>query len=212
MKKQLNFKVLLLFTAFTFLFLNTNIAQELTFGGKLGVNFASISNGPSDQKGRTSFHLGAVAEYAISDKFSGQAELLYSGMGAKAEGSEDGDSYEYKTKLSYISLPILGKYYITEALSAEAGPQFSFLISAKEDYTETYEDFNGDTETESGTEDIKNGISSVDFGFGIGGTYKLENGVFFSLRYVLGLSNVSASGQGKSKNNVFQISGGYKFN
>jgi long-subunit fatty acid transport protein len=205
-------KKLLLFTAFTFLFSNINIAQGLSFGAKLGVNFASISNSDSETKGRTSFHLGAVAEYAITDKFSGQAEILYSGMGAKTEYSDDEESFEGKTKLSYISLPLLGKYYVTEDLSIEGGPQFSFLISANEEYTSTYEDFNGDTETESGTEDIKKGLSGFDFGFGIGGTYKLENGIFFSLRYVLGLSKLAASGDGKNKNNVFQISGGYKFN
>ncbi len=236
-------KKLLFIAAFAFVFSNTINAQETTststqstssdqsfsFGAKAGVNLASISDIDESTgesvKGRTSFHVGALAQYSFSEKFAIQAELLYSELGNKYEYSESfnydgplragGGNYSYKeeviTKLSYISLPILAKYFIITGLSIEAGPQFSFLVSAKQDWEDTYSDDFG-SESDSGSEDIKDFMNGFDIGGAIGATYELDFGLFFSARYVFGLTEIYDVGSLKNKNNVFQISAGYKFN
>lgn len=129
--------------------------------------------------------------------------------GASADYSESVsgsvNTFESKRNLSYISVPVMAKYYIIERLSIEAGPQIGFLVSAKRDY-----DY---TESEDG-EDIKDGYNTIDFGLNFGAGYKLDNGLNFSARYNLGLVNISkyAPDGYSTLNNVFQLSVGYFFN
>ncbi|GAA4952274.1 porin family protein [Algibacter agarivorans] len=169
-------------------------AQEVTFGAKAGLNMASFSGDETGGvKAKTSFHVGAVAEIAISDVFSVQPELLFSAQGAK----EDGGDGEFKS--NYINLPIMAKYYVAEGLSVEAGPQVGLLISA--------EDEDGD--------DFKDEMSGIDFGLNLGVGYKMESGLNFAARYNLGLSNIwdyDGIGDFSQQNAVFQISVGYFFN
>jgi hypothetical protein len=81
----------------------------------------------------------------------------------------------------------------------QAGPQLSFLASAKYKY-----DFDGD----SGTEDIKEFFKGTDFGanLGVGANFGKVNA---SVRYSIGLANIADSDEGELKNNVIQLSLGY---
>jgi hypothetical protein len=174
-------------------------AQDINFGAKAGVNFASMSidpEGEMDLKSRTGLHIGVVAEFKLTETFAIQPELLYSMQGYKFElGGED-----FETKTDYLIVPIMAKYFVTEGLSIEAGPQVGFLMSAKDDEGE----------------DIKDGYKSIDFGINGGLGYELPMGVFFQARYYVGLSNIAEdSDEGATdveyKNNVFALSVGYKF-
>jgi len=192
-------------------FLSAN-AQEVKFGAKAGVNLATIGGDVEDADGRTSFHVGGVAEIMISDKFSVQPELLYSAQGLQSEYTEtifgSDVKFEEKLKLDYINLPIMAKFYVAEGLSIEAGPQVGFLISAE---SEVEASFEGDSENQ--TEDVKDGFKSVDFAAGIGLGYKLDSGLNFSARYTLGLANIAedAADDFSIQNNVLQVSLGYMF-
>ncbi|MDC7995778.1 porin family protein [Altibacter sp. HG106] len=191
-------------------------AQEFVFGAKAGVNLASLSGDiEGDSKSRLAFHLGGVGEFKFSDAFGLQAELLYSGTGAKFEESEsfDGETFtaEATTRLSYLSVPLLGRYHINDNFSLEAGPQVSILISAEEEYSETIT-FDGETESFSETVDISDGLNTLDVGFAAGATFTLPQGIFFSARYVVGLTSIDTFGEADVKNNVFQLSAGYQFN
>ena len=177
----------------------TNLnAQEVKFGAKAGLNLASITGDETDGiESRTAFHVGAVAEISVSDKFSVQPELLYSAQGAK-------DSFEgidVDAKIDYLNLPIMAKYYVAEGFSLELGPQVGFLLSAK---------------AEGGGEsiDFKDETKGIDFGANFGVGYKLESGLNFGARYNLGLSNIN-DGEGsddfKNQNSVIQLSVGYFF-
>src|SRR5690606_12268567 len=116
-------------------------------------------------------------------------------------------NYEEKLKLGYISIPIMLKYYFIDGLSIELGPQFGILASAKAEY-----EASGGGESESDEEDVKDDFNTLDLGAGIGASYRLPMGVFFSARYVLGFSNIyKDSDDFKNQNNVIQISAGYSF-
>lgn len=190
-------KILLCAAIAVFGLWNVN-AQEVKFGVKAGLNLATISGDEtSDVKSKTSFHLGAVAEISISDKFSVQPELLYSAQGAKEDGG-DGE-----LKVDYINVPIMAKFYVAEGFSVEAGPQVGFIISAK------INDGDG-----SGEYDIKDETSGIDFGFNLGLGFKMDSGLNFGARYNLGLSNIwdfEGSDDFKNQNSVIQISIGYMF-
>jgi hypothetical protein len=195
-----------------FAFTSVN-AQEVKFGVKAGVNFASVGGDDTDDlDGRTSFHFGGVAEIVISDKFSVQPELVYSAQGAKASFEEDSFKEEVTTKLDYLNIPIMAKYYVAEGFSIEAGPQIGILMKAEAEFDFTDSEFPEDNE--SGTEDLKDGTSGIDFGFGIGAGYKMDSGLNFALRYNLGLSNINdfeGSDDFSNNNNVLQVSVGYMF-
>ena len=60
---------------------------QVKFGARAGLNLASMTgdDAAGDLDGRTSLHLGVTAEIEISDSFSLQPELTYSGQGYTAD-------------------------------------------------------------------------------------------------------------------------------
>lgn len=207
-------KKLLLFTAFAVFVFSTTQAQEFRIGAKAGLNVASLSGDSSDGSttvgelaSRTSFHLGGLVEIPLMGRFSLQPEILYSSEGSKSDWSFLAVNEDTATKLDYIRVPVLAKFYIIEGLSAEAGPVLGVLVSAKYEGTYNGEDVNND---------IKDGYNTMDIGLGIGASYRLNMGVFFSLRYNKGLSNILKDSEVsavtyKNQSNVFQVSAGYSF-
>lgn len=176
--------------AIAFLYAGTLSAQQFEFGAKAGVNFASLNGDDIEGlDGRTGFHLGLVAELPVSEKFSVQPEVLYSALGATAS---EGDG---TIKFDYISLPVMAKYYVVDGLSLEAGPQIAINVVAE-------------AEMDGESEEIED-VETLEFAAGFGAGYQLPMGLFFQARYVLGI-NEAWEFPGL-KNNVFQLSAGYKF-
>ncbi len=168
-------------------------AQDINFGLKAGINLASLNGDDvEDLDMVTGVHLGAVAEFGLTEKFSIQPEVIYSTQGA---------SYDKETlKLDYINVPVLAKYYAFEGFSIEAGPQLGFNINSEYEY-------------DGETEDVEE-VKTIDLAAALGVGYKLPMGVFFQARYNLGLSDAFEEVEGikiDAKNNVFQFSVGYMF-
>ena len=175
-------KKVLLITAIAVLGLKSVNAQEIEFGIKGGLNLAQIKGVTNQGSDRiTDFSLGFLTEIPISEKFSFQPELLYSGQGSS-------------TKLNYLNIPLMGKYYLTRGLSLEAGPQLGYLLSAKNNGT-----------------NLKSTFHKFDFGVNFGLGFKLKNGFNFGARYNLGLSDINKTinTSCKHKNEVFQLTIGY---
>ena len=170
--------------------------EGITFGIKGGLNVSDFLGDIKNNTFRTSVHLGVFSEIMISDNFSLQPELLYSGQGYSGRVLP-GFS---RSKYDYINFPVLAKIYIAKKISIEAGPQIGFLVSAKEK-----------------TSDDKITIpnqKTVDFGLNLGLAYDLKNGVFFQTRYNLGLSNINSGSNVnafKYTNSVIQLSVGIQF-
>lgn len=171
-------------------------AQEVQFGAKAGINIATLNGDISkDADAVTAFHFGLMAEIPLSEKFSFQPEVLYSGQGFSL-----GENSTFE--LNYLNVPLMGKYYVAKGLSLEAGPQIGFLLSAKAESVDT-----------------KKLYKNVDLGVNFGLGYKLDNGLNFEARYNLGLSDVNNGNANldigvngfKNQNGVFQISIGYFF-
>ncbi len=205
------FKKQILIAAFAILSISA-FAQETTFGVKAGVNFSSIGGDDTEEiDGRTGFHVGGLAEIMFTDQFGIQPELLYSMQGATSEDTPSGISIKEELKLDYLTLPVLAKYKFTPGWNLHLGPQIGFLLNAKNESEVFYE---GETESES--EDLKDYVSSIDFGLSGGFGYELDMGVFFDARYYLGLSDINDDNEELDSdysvhNNVIQLSVGYKF-
>ncbi|WP_417355641.1 porin family protein [Flavobacterium sp.] len=174
-------------------------AQDIKFGAKAGLNIADFGGDAETSGSRTGFHVGAVAEFKLTEQFSIQPELLYSMQGAKFETVIDFAVIEQDMKLDYLNVPIMAKYYLFEGFSIQAGPQVGFLMSAKAE-----------------DEDVKDSFKSIDFALNGGVGYELPMGVFFQARYSAGLADINdvdvdGADAVKINNNVISVSVGYKF-
>jgi hypothetical protein len=163
-------------------------AQSVDFGLKAGVNFSTLRGENLSVESRTGFHVGAVAEFGLGDKFSLQPELLYTQLGTKGETGGD-------FKSEYISLPVMAKYYVFQGLSLEVGPQASLLIG---DEFKLADGSIADVE-----------IEDFDLGLNFGLGYNFDNGLFVQSRYTLGITEVQENPD--VKNGAFQFSLGYLF-
>ena len=180
----------------------TTTGKTASFGIKGGVNFANVRGDDFDgPNARTSFHVGVLAEFPLTDSFSLQTEALYSGEGFQSDIEGQNGKIEYK--IDYINVPVLAKIYVTDGLSFEVGPQFSFKVNEQID-----------DEDNAGGEDT-DAIENFEFGVAGGLTFQTGMGFFATGRYTYGLTNIFKEtelfGDPDAKNSVFQIGVGYKF-
>jgi len=190
--------------------LSTSLTAQVYYGFKVGANLANFYGDIENNSIKASFHIGAVAEISVSDLFSVQPELLFSMQGSQGENNSlltshtsvpiDGKDFSStKTNFYYLNLPVMVKYFVTDMISIDAGPQVGYLLYAKES--------NGTDELT----DIKDLTKSIDYGLNLGGSYEMDNGMNINLRYYYGLANVLDSNDAKMNNALIQISLGYKF-
>jgi hypothetical protein len=191
-------------------------AQDVKFGAKAALNVATLTGDVDDASSIIGFQVGGFAEFKLSEKFAFQPELLYSVQGLKESTTETVEGYladaKMTTKLGYINVPLMIKYYATPKFNLEFGPQIGFLLSAKGDvdYTVYVE---GMAISGSDSIDFKDQASSVDFGLNFGLGYDFTEKFSAGLRYNLGLSNVYdiEGSDASAKNSVFSVAVGYKF-
>lgn len=177
-------------------------AQSTRFGVKGGLNISNFTGYQEDVKSLAGFHIGGFAEIKVAKKFAIQPEFLFSTQGTTIEGY-NGDS-NTNVKVNYLNIPILAKYYITDAFSIEAGPQIGFLLSAK-----------------SRGEDINDLFKSTDYGLNLGIGYDFTENFALGLRYTIGLSDIADipddsqdypfAYNANFKNSNFALSLAYKF-
>ncbi len=176
-------KFILLFVTFG-LFAVEAQAQGIDLGVKAGVNFANITDA-SGLSNRTGFVIGAFVGGKLGDKIGIQGDLLYSQQGAKADPE--------KIDLNYVNVPIVIKYFLTESLNLQAGPQFGFVV-------------------DDNIKQVFNNIAtaeSFDLTGVVGLGYDLPMGIRLEGRYNFGLTDVVKNESGK--NTVVTLSVGYSF-
>jgi len=204
------------------LFLGAAIAMSsLTFaqqfGIKAGMNVSSLSTDSelSDQASKIGFNAGLFMNAPIAENFSIQPELLYNNLGSKVTRSTtvNGTTYtaEYARHLDYLSVPVMFQYNATPSFYLEAGPEFGFLVSAKDKYKSTQ---NG-TPQNVATNDLNtDDFNKFNLGVGLGAGYYFTPNVGLTARYVAGFTDIAKdrpSGSDAVKNNVFQVGLAYKF-
>lgn len=161
-----------------------SFSQGLDFGIKAGMNFANITDA-TGLTNKTGFVVGVFAGVKLNDKLGVQGDLLYSQQGAEFDGGE--------IDLNYVIIPVVIKYYITESLNLQAGPQFGFVVDDN-----IKEVFNGISEAES-----------FDLSAVIGAGFEFPFGIRVSGRYNIGLTDIMKLGDGK--NAVATVAVGYSF-
>src|SRR6218665_518790 len=161
-------------------------SSDIKFGVKAGYVNANYGSDADEGDARSGFYLGGLVDLKVSEKFHVQPELLYTMEG---NGEDEFD-------LNFVRIPVMAKFYVADAFSIQAGPQFGFL---------------------AGGGQAKDFMKSFDFGLGIGAGYELESGLFFDARYNFGLTDITdfPAGSGledfKITQNSLNIGLGYRF-
>lgn len=196
-------KTVVSITAICFLSFTAFGQAQVSLGVKGGPNFASINKDASageNFKNRSGIHAGAFGLIKVS-KVGIQPEILFSQQGSLRE-TPSGD--ELKKTLNYVNVPVMLKLYLAAGLNLQAGPQFGFVTTAKDEII--------DQANNISSVDIKDQVNNTDIGVSFGVGWDLPFGLTLDGRYNLGLSNINdANGGSDYSNRVFQISIGYKF-
>jgi hypothetical protein len=172
----------------------STVSAQTRFGLKAGANVSSLSN-QEDSKAKFGFYAGAFANIPIAESFSIQPEAIYNGKGVAFDG--EGDE---RLSLDYISVPVMFQYKATPQFYLEAGPEFSFLVSAKAKF-------------DNDSEDVDDFVNSFDFGIGLGAGYNFTPNFGANIRYVAGVTDVVKDNEGDDSytNGVFQFGLTYTF-
>jgi hypothetical protein len=181
---------------------NSN-AQKINFGLKAGLNVSMLTGNANEiMSSNNGFFAGTLLEFKMLGKIAIQPELLFSAQGAKFESKNL--TFATTTKMNYLILPVMVKYYPKAGFFIEAGPQAGFLISANQDVE------NRITQVTT-SENLKDTTKDFDMSANIGIGYDILDKVVAQVRYCIGLTNTSTLENTDLKNGVFQLSVGYKF-
>jgi hypothetical protein len=165
------------------------VAQTLYGPGiKAGANFSTITGDDADDvETLIAFYAGFFYNVMISEMFSIQPELVYSGQGAKFKDSDNA-----RLKLNYLNLSGILRYNTKSGFFVGTGPQFGILLSAK-------------IKDDNTTVDFKEFVKSTDFAWAFLLGYEFASGFGLYGRYNLGLANISEDSDGDVKNSVIQV-------
>lgn len=221
-------KKLLLIASFALLGTTAATAQSVKFGPKAGYSYSMLKakdgDGATFNANKSTFYAGGFIEYKFNDQFGIMGEVLYSPIGGKEEqtasGSANGVSVNASAKVDYkfgtVQVPVGVKFFPSENFAIAAGMNFGIITTAEGEYS-----VSGSTSgtgmdtsmTQSGVQDIKDQVKTLNLAPFIGAEFALENGLFFDARYNLGVSNlVKDAANGESvKNSFVQVGIGFKF-
>ncbi|KFF25756.1 porin family protein [Chryseobacterium vrystaatense] len=187
----------------------TSSSNPVTFGVKGGMNVSSLSKdeGLDDQKSKIGFNAGVFANIPIAESFSVQPEVLYSQYGEKSEFKDlFGNKFSASTKLDYVTVPVMFQYNLIPNLFVEAGPEFGFMVSAK---NKLKNESNGNSTT---SDNYKDQLKTFNFGVGLGAGYYFTPNLGITARYVAGVTDIFKDNSGDAvRNNTFQVGLAYKF-
>ena len=158
------------------------LSQGISYGIKAGLNYSNIYSTSLNTDFKQGFHAGVYGKInAII--FAIQPEVLISKRGYTETNIRDISMY-------YVDVPIMLKIKIFPALSIDAGPQFSYLLS------ETVENL-------SITNPVMPDYKNAEMSGAVGASLQIWK-LGAAARYILGFSEISKLNT--SKNQLFQLS------
>ncbi len=181
-----------------FVFLSSGVvrAGEISYGAKVGVMVANLTQTPEeweqDKSSKSGFTGGIFLNYAFDEHFSLQPELLYTEKGVCDNLYDGFISIDLTASFDYVELPVLAIYTFTEEGGFRpflyGGPNVSFTIGSELELSASIL---------SATVDFSNLTHVTDFGFVAGGGFEYPFGkgsLLFDARFQLGFTNVILSG------------------
>jgi outer membrane protein W len=176
-------------------------AQNFSVGPIVGLNISNLRGDVTNNSAKLGLAAGAFANYSITDNFGFTGQLLYSQQGAKTKVGTNDDA----VKLDYLQIPILAVYYLGQGNFRPKlllGPQFGFLLSAKDKAGKDQDPNNVILE--------KNDLGIV---VGAGFNYNLSSKIWLNadVRYDYGLTDIFKDVNIKGYNTNFALMVGVSF-
>jgi hypothetical protein len=110
---------------------------------------------------------------------------------------------EYQDNFTYLSVPVMVKFYIIDGLNLHLGPQFGFLIDGERKFQNPLSE---------GSRDIKDYYKKSDISVSLGGGWDLPFGLNLDVRYNIGIQDINNVSNGEeAKSRVFFVSLGWNF-
>ena len=206
-------------------------AQDIRLGLRAGANYSNLAGNIKNQdtyNNKIGFLGGVMLNVPVTSDgfFSVQPEVLYSQKGFDNKPTEytgllgGKQKREGSVNYNYLDVPVLLKINAS-GFVFEAGPQYSYLLSANDaTKTTTTPALGGSpTTTESQNKRDVSGLNRNELGYLAGVGYQASNGLSLNLRYtgafndfVKNDNNSYFNGDLKSaRHSAFQLSLGYLF-
>ena len=173
---------------------------QVAFGLKGGLNLTTLNLEDPEltYESRSGYHAGLF----LRGKFNNigiQPEVLLFTQRGQLE-SIIGTAEE---RFTYLSIPLMFKFYPLGGLNLQVGPQFGFLIDGEREYNT----FLGGV-----TRDITEYYKKSDVALSVGGGYDFDFGLGLDVRYNLGLKDVNNVADGEeARSRIFLVSIGWNF-
>lgn len=112
--------------------------KSFTFGIKAGANYSNVYDASTQDfvaDGKFGFAGGVFVGIPLGKIIGIQPEILYSQKGFKSTGTYLGSTYEMTRTTEFIDVPLLLAVKPMDKLTLLFGPQFSFLMKQKDEFT-----------------------------------------------------------------------------
>lgn len=178
-----------------------NASAQVAFGLKGGLNLTTLNVEDPEltYDSRSGYHAGVF----LRSRFGNvglQPELLLFTQNGEMSSSLFGTAQEHFT---YLSIPVMLKFYPLAGFNLQAGPQFGFLLDGEREY---------DSFLGSGSQDITEHYKKSDVALSFGAGYDFEFGLGLDVRYNLGIKDINDAANGEEvKSRIFLISLGWNF-
>ncbi len=179
-------------------------AQEegpIAAGIKAGLNLSSldVDDPAMNYDTRPGFHAGVFLRGRFN-AIAVQPELLLSVQNGDLDDNILGTA---KDRFTYLTIPIMLKFYPVAGLNIQLGPQFSFLLDGERKF---------DTILGSGSIDIADEYKNSDIAVSVGAGYDFTFGLNLDFRYNIGIMDINDAADGEpAKSRNFMIAVGWNF-
>ena len=188
----------------------TDNRDKLSFGVKVGANYSNVYDSEGEDfvaDPKFGLAVGGFVTIPLGKLFGVQPEILFSQKGFKSSGTYLGSTYEMTRTTDHIDVPILFAVKPIPQISLLFGPQFSYLLSQKDDFTggsintTQQDDFNNDN------------LRKNTFGLTGGVDFNVDNFVI-GLRAAWDVNRNNGDGTSTTpryRNRLLQATVGYRF-
>jgi hypothetical protein len=147
---------------------NMDRRDDLYLGAKVGGNYSNVYDTKGeefDADPKIGLAFGAFISIPIGTYFVIQPEVMVSKKGFKGSGSGLGVNYEITRTTNYLDVPIYLQFKPSEFITFVAGPQYSYLLSRKDEFESDFGLIAQEEEFKN--EDIRKNTLGASLGFDI---------------------------------------------
>lgn len=182
--------------------LTQEAAAQLAFGLKGGLNLASMNFEDPDAtyESRAGFHAGLFVRGRFNN-VAIQPEVLLSTQ--RGESDALFNLVDVRESFTYLSIPVMFKFYPFAGLNIQLGPQFSFLLDGEQEFDAGFTTIQ---------RDITEAYDETDFAVAVGAGYDFDLGLGLDVRYNIGVKDINnLSGGDEVRSRLFMISLSWNF-